>query len=372
MMAYLAKLFQAGRYMLAILGLALLLVVLFIVLRIGVFYSVYTWLFAHVFTLTGLDVWLSRALTIAILGVVSFLGWRFVLLPWSAEGRKWKAILFGVVVFALIGVELATKDVYFSRPDGRPLKYYIRTLDGYSFAAAPGTDPLYGLRYQPITPEVAREYLLWKRRAGELRDPSVPENQYFDSATGEPVRWYARLPGGQIQMFTLPGFHPRYGTKLEPVTLEVIAEYEKQETTQAAASGKSVRLGRYLFAKHDLAGTVANLRFRLTEVDVTSDSLLIHLEVEHLVRLLADWTPSISFALLTEDGQATAPDETRITDGAMTYGRDGSVHFPPAGRNGRFVAEFRDLTGVRRFSFTINTNPLFGTVDLTQADFRAF
>jgi hypothetical protein len=173
-------------------------------------------------------------------------------------------------------------------------------------------------------------------------------------------------------MFTLPGFHPRYGSKLEPVTLAVIAEYESQEATQAAASGKLVRPGRYLFAKHDLAGTVANLHFRLTEVDITSDSLLIHLEVKHLVRLLADWTSSVSFALLTEDGQVIAPDETRITDGALTYGRNGSVHFPPAGRSGRFVAEFPQLTEVQRFSITVNNNPLFGTVDLTQTEFRPF
>ena len=372
MRATLAKVFQTGRYMLAAVGLALLLVVLFIVLRIGVFYSVYTWLFAHVFTLTGLDVWLSRALTIGILGVASFLGWRFVLLPWSTEGRKWKAILFAVVVLALIGVELTTRDVYFSRPDGRPLKYFIRTLDGYKFAAAPGTDPLYGLQYQPITPEVVREYLLWQRRGGELRDPSVPENQYFDSATGEPVRWYARLPNGQIQMFTLPGFHPRYGTKLEPVTLKVIAEYERQEAKEAAASGKSLRLGRYVFAKHDLAGTVADLRFRLTEVDVTSDSLLLHLEVEHLIRWPGDPTPSISFALLTEDGKIITPNETRITDGALTYGTNGSVRFPPRGRSGRFIEEFHQLTNARRFSFTVNNKPLFGTVDLAQAEFRPF
>ena len=35
-----------------------------------------------------------------------------------------------------VDVEVVTRDVYFSRTDGRPLKYFIQTLDGYKFAAA--------------------------------------------------------------------------------------------------------------------------------------------------------------------------------------------------------------------------------------------
>src|SRR5206468_625402 len=93
---------------------------------------------------------------------------------------------------------------------------------------APGTDPVYGIPYQPVTAEVAREYILWKARGGQMQDPALPEGQYFNPATGEPLRWYAKLPGGRIEMFTLPGFHPAYGMKLAAATPEAIAQYEKQ------------------------------------------------------------------------------------------------------------------------------------------------
>ena len=104
---------------------------------------------------------------------------------------------------------LTTRDVYFSRTDGKPLKFYIRTLDGYKLAAAPETDPIFGILYQPVTAEVAKNYLLWKRRGRRMQDPFVPKSQYFNPSTGEPVRWYARLPNGKLEffIFTLPGFH---------------------------------------------------------------------------------------------------------------------------------------------------------------------
>src|SRR5947209_15609192 len=62
-----------------------------------------------------------------------------------------------------------------------------------------------------------------------MQDPSVPETQYFSPSTGEPLRWYATLPNGRIDMFTLPGFHPTYGMKLLPATTEAVAAYEKQK-----------------------------------------------------------------------------------------------------------------------------------------------
>ena len=61
-----------------------------------------------------------------------------------------------------------------------------------------------------------------------MQDPFVPKSQYFNPSTGEPVRWYARLPNGKLEFFTLPGFHPKYGMRLDPATLEAVQEYEKQ------------------------------------------------------------------------------------------------------------------------------------------------
>jgi hypothetical protein len=112
---------------------------------------------------------------------------------------------------------------------------------------------------------------------------------------------------GRLEFFTLPGFHPKYGTKLAPATSEVIAEYEKQKAQaerqrqaaqeqehrkaqdeahrkarqaaeakrqkaakekaiQAALTKRPLRPGRYIFFSH---GTICQYRFTLNEIDLT-------------------------------------------------------------------------------------------------------
>ena len=216
-------------------ALAILLFILsaFALIRAGVFYSLYTWVLAHVIELTGFDVWASRAITLLAVAMLWSLPWHVLVLPWIGRAGRRVATLFIVTALAMASIEFVTRDVYFSRTDGRPLRYFIQTLDGYKFAAAPGTDPVYGIPYQPITAEVARHYMLWKARGGQMQDPSVPEAQYFNPGTGEPLRWYAKLPNGRIDMFTLPGFHPTYGMKLLPATAEAVSAYEKQKAEAA-------------------------------------------------------------------------------------------------------------------------------------------
>ena len=65
-----------------------------------------------------------------------------------------------------------------------------------------------------------------------MQDPSLPERQYFSPSTGGALRWYARLPNGKLEFFTLPGFHPQYGVRLAPATSEVVGEYETQKTDE--------------------------------------------------------------------------------------------------------------------------------------------
>jgi hypothetical protein len=222
--------FRFGRLLISICAALLAALTAFAFIRAGVFYSLYTWLFARVIELTGFDVWASRAITLLAVAILWSLPWHVLVLPWIGRAGRRVGTLFVVTALALATIEFVTRDVYFSRTDGRPLKYYIRTLDGYKFAAASGTDPVYGVLYQPITAEVAGHYMLWKARGGQMLDPSVPDSEYFNPGTGEPLRWYARLPNGRIDMFTLPGFHPTYGMKLLPATAEAVTEYDKQKT----------------------------------------------------------------------------------------------------------------------------------------------
>ena len=195
-------------------------------LRATVFVSLYGWLFSRVLDLTGADLWLARALTLGLVAGAFFLPWYVIFLPWIRRWKPQARVLLALPVVMALCLHFVTRDVYFARSDGKPLRYYIRTLDGFKVSAGSGIDPVYGIEYKPVTAEVAREYLLWQRHGGDLKSPTVPIDQFFNSATGEPVRWYARLPDGRYDFFTLPGFHPKYGMKLEPVTPEIVQEYE--------------------------------------------------------------------------------------------------------------------------------------------------
>src|SRR5438132_3043130 len=190
------------RVLCAAIAIALCALSTFALIQAGVFYFIYTSLFGRVTELTGLDMWSSRAITLAVCALVWCLPWHLLILPWFGSAKRQVTTLIVFAAFAVVAMEVVTRDVYFSRADGHPLRYFIQTRDGYKFAAAPGTDPVYGVPYQPITAEAAQHYILWKARGGNIQDPALPEGRYFDLGTGAPLRWYAKIPDGRIDMFT--------------------------------------------------------------------------------------------------------------------------------------------------------------------------
>jgi len=393
---------RLGGYVTAIAVTGLLLVVLFPLIRWGAFYVAYAWLLEHVIELTGQDIWISRAVALGILTFFWFAGWRILLFPWVGDGRKRAALLLAATVLGLAAMERVTRDVYFSRADGEPLKFYIRTLDGYKFSESPGTDPVYGVRYWPVTAESAKEYLLWKKRGGKMQDPALPEDQYFSTADGEPLRWYAELPDGRIEMFTLPGFHPRTGQKLLAATPEVAKRLEKQKAgeeakrrqeelarqeareearrrSREAAERSRLRPGRYVFAEPYPSGVLDDYRFTLSEVHLTAGSTYLHLTVARIPPP-SPWSPSpryeglnysgIVLRLLLEDGRELAEMGFDFTQDAY---RDGGLALPSGGRSSRSVRRFPALPGpARTFTLVANDYLLIGSIDLQRAEFQAF
>ncbi len=117
---------------------ALLALALFALLHVSFFYSLYSWLFGHIVSLTGYDIWLSRAVTIALLGAVSYFFWDIVLAFWFQKSGKRLAIVLGSTAVMLLAMGLLTRGVFFSRTDGSPAKFYIRTLNGYTFSSSEG------------------------------------------------------------------------------------------------------------------------------------------------------------------------------------------------------------------------------------------
>ncbi len=49
-------------------------------------------------------------------------------------------------------------------------------------------------------------------------------SQFFDPQTGEPIKWYAETTSEGIRFFDEPGFDPKYGVELQPVTEEVVVK----------------------------------------------------------------------------------------------------------------------------------------------------
>lgn len=405
------------RLMFATLAIASFALVTLALIRAGLFYFLYTSLLASVAATTGLDLWASRAVALTLCAVAWFLPWHVLLLPWIRGIRRHVALWIVVAVVTLASMEFVTRGVFFSREDGRPLKYYIRTLDGFRLSESAGIDPVYGVRYEPVTPDAAREYMLWKSRGGKMRDPALPEGQYFDFTSGQPVCWYARLPDGRMEMFTLPGFHPRYGTKLMPATPEVVAAYEKQlaedrlrkqeeaarlqrqkalheqrkarvEAFRQAAAERARRAreeellqrpletGRYVFAEPRPSGTIDGLRFTLAEVDLMANRTLVHVEVENVGLDPASQTPRprcIRIGMVGADGAAIAYDKISAREGAV-YDENGSMKFPAAGKRGAFVMQYPRLPDNPRFTFSVvvNDQPVLAGILLRKGSFCSF
>lgn len=55
---------------------------------------------------------------------------------------------------------------------------------------------------------------------------SVTKSSYFDFSKGKVLKWYANTPEG-IRFFDSPGYDPKYGIQLKPVTPNIIANLEK-------------------------------------------------------------------------------------------------------------------------------------------------
>jgi hypothetical protein len=385
-----------GRLIICICAALLAVLTAFALIRAGVFYSLYTWLFHQVVDITGFDVWASRAITLLALAVLWSLPWHLALLPWVGKAGRRAAIWFIMIALALASMEFITRDVYFSRADGRPLKFYIQTLDGYKFSATPDIDPVYGLPYQPITADVARKYMLWKERGGQMQDPSVPDGLNFNPSTGEPIRWYARTPEDKIEFFTLPGFHPKYGIKLAPATPEVITEYEKHEAEadrqkqeksqrrrrtskrRAMAAGKGqLEPGRYIPSLQPRR-SVDGLLFTLTEVDLTAEDMLVHMNVENIG---GPWMDLLRFShglrhtrlgILTASGNFLDYTSIRAKEGALAENGKGSFSFPPVGQRGAFVMDFARPKDLLTFSIVVNDQPTLTGINLRKAKYLSY
>jgi hypothetical protein len=222
-----------------IIGLVVCILSIFTLIRFGTilfWVPVWSWLTNYLTDKTGLNLWLAKGLTALL--IIPLIYISAMAFSWKKRKRKIGIVLLcATTAIICFGLFFITQDVYFSPKNGLANKWYIVTLQGeYKFSSTPGFDPISGKKYEAVTPQVMEEYNLQKQSAIYS---ALPEDQYFDKKTGQPVKWYAILPDKSIEFFPSPGVHPKYGTKLKPATKEIVMKLElarekaEQERQQA-------------------------------------------------------------------------------------------------------------------------------------------
>jgi hypothetical protein len=141
-------------------------------------------------------------------------------------GKRNKEVFFGLsAVFIILcgAIFYESQTVFFDSSTGEPVKYYCVTIDGVRFSNASGVDPKSGMKLQPVTKDLMKQYQIWEKYR---QNESVP---YFDTATGEPNFKYGEDGNGNITLYpTLYEFDPVSGKKLDFVDAQIMKECLEQ------------------------------------------------------------------------------------------------------------------------------------------------
>ena len=119
-------------------------------------------------------------------------------------------------------------------------------------------------------------------------------------------------------------------------------------------------------------GSIDGLKFTLTEVDLTAEKLLVHLDVENLgMEAASDWpwyfgrrNLTIRLGLVMANGARENHIAIRAKEGAVSE-ENGCFRFPAFGLRGAFVMEFQARENREAsFSISVNDQPLLAATNL--------
>lgn len=193
----------------------------------------------------GLNPW-QEAFWVVVIGLVAAFAIR-LMLAWN-EAR----ITAGVLILTALSAGTygflwyQTRDTWFTGA-GQPLKCYVlhgKTIRVRNMVAF---DPDTGAPCRPVdTPELAHKLQAWLSESGTARtfEPlATRPSLYFSTFTpGVAVIWYFRRSDGRIELFDMPGYHPKFGDELLPVTRDIVVELER--AFDAAERSKSVAVAK--------------------------------------------------------------------------------------------------------------------------------
>jgi signal transduction histidine kinase len=221
---------QAFKYVFAFVLIGTGLIIFMALMKIWFLHSIYAFFVAKVSSSLGVDMmWaklLAASLTVvALLAIPAIVSFLFL-------GRNKREFLIAcTVIFVLWFGSLfyvTQSTIYFDRASGNPAKYYIKTMNEFKTSSAPDYDPETGLKYQPITPEIAKEMEMWAATGKVENMPAIANGKYFSTLTGEPTVWYVIDSYDKVKLFPLPGYNPSTGDRLLPVTKAIIKRYERE------------------------------------------------------------------------------------------------------------------------------------------------
>jgi hypothetical protein len=123
---------------------------------------------------------------------------------------------------------------------------YVLTKDSVRYGTQPGIDAETGRQCRPFSAEMLarlKEY----EKGNRPKRIDVSEPTFFDLRSGEPAIWYAKNKNGNIELFSLMGFHPDTGDELLPVTKEVVASWKDQQAKPKLRVSQKVDPKTFIF-----------------------------------------------------------------------------------------------------------------------------
>lgn len=203
----------------------------------------------------GIDIAFARPIAVFMTAL------SLLIIPWivtylffgqgKAKQKLIIATMIGSLVF-IVGTYFITGNVYFDRSTGEYSRCYLKTLSGFKFSSTCDYDPEFGTKYEPITPDIINEILLWENSGSLQNVPSVQEGRYFDQLTGEPIVWYSINPNNnKIRLFPLPGYDPLTGEQLKPVTQAIVGSIQERGYEEVSLVRQVSLLNSVVFPKDE-------------------------------------------------------------------------------------------------------------------------
>jgi hypothetical protein len=222
---------------LALFALVLLGVIFFGWLKDFLIFGTFNFVVDKFVDATGMSQYLVKGILVVVM-VPFFVALREIgKIPlFKGLGKLSKNVAWGIVIgytsAYFLAMYFATKDTYFHHTGNtlKAAKWFAITPEGVRFFDTEGFDPKYGIKLNPVTPQVVANLERMKR--GDVAKPlvfqSISEVSFFDPQTGQPKVWYARSATGEITLFSTSGFDPLTGEELKPANPLIVEEVARQ------------------------------------------------------------------------------------------------------------------------------------------------